>query len=51
LIEKLGTIRKRVIQRAARLTRPGRRLVVTLAKNGVAEHDFERLLRSWRRAA
>lgn len=47
VLEKLDTVRKGVIQRAGRLTRPGGRLTLTMAKNDRAAGEFERLLRPW----
>ena len=46
-----ATIRKRIVNRAARITRPAGRLVLTLAKNSAVEHAIERLLKPWIRAA
>jgi hypothetical protein len=46
VLEKLDTIRKGVIQRAGRLTRPGGKLTLTMAKNERLAGEFERLLRS-----
>ncbi|MEW6071649.1 MAG: transposase, partial [Planctomycetota bacterium] len=43
-IERIDTIRKRLIQRAARITRPQGRLVLTFAKTPEAERDFRSLL-------
>jgi hypothetical protein len=52
VFEKLDTVRKGVIQRAGRLTRPGGKLTLTMARNRRAADDFERLLKPWvRRAA
>lgn len=52
VLEKIGTIRKGVIQRAGRLTRPGGRLTLTMASNDRVAGEFERLLQPWvRRAA
>ena len=50
-LERVGTLRKTIIQRAARLTRPAGRLVITFAKSPAVEHEIERLLRPWGRAA
>lgn len=43
-VERIDTIRKRLIQRAARITRPHGRLVLTFAKCEEAEQDIRRLL-------
>jgi Transposase DDE domain group 1 len=51
LLERVATVRKRIIQRAARITRPAGRLVLTLATNSVVEDHIRRLLRPWRKAA
>jgi hypothetical protein len=48
VFEKLDTLRRGVIQRAGRLTRPGGRLTLTMAKNGLVAGAFERLLQPWR---
>lgn len=50
-LERVDTLRKRIIQRAARITRPARRLVITLARNAAVERDIRRLLEPWRRAS
>jgi len=46
-VERIDSIRKRVIQRAARLTKPAGRLVLTLARCHAVEHDFQTLLQPW----
>ncbi len=51
LIERIGSIRQRIIQRAARLTRPAGNLVLTFARNPKLESDLKRLLKPWGRAA
>ena len=51
LVERIDSIRKRIIQRAARLTRPGGRLVLTLAQCPAVEHDLRRLLDPLRETA
>ena len=51
VLEKIDTIRKGVIQRAGRLTRPGGRLTLTMAKNERVAGEFERLLKPWRQRA
>ncbi|MCB9870971.1 MAG: IS1380 family transposase [Planctomycetes bacterium] len=51
VFEKLDTIRKGVIQRAGRLTRPSGRLTLTMAGNERVAGEFERLLRPWARRA
>jgi len=43
-IERFGTLRKRLIQRAARLTHPQGRMVLTFAKGDETELDLTRLL-------
>jgi len=50
-VERIDTIRKRLIQRAARITHPNGRLVLTLAKCDDAERDFRHLLRVLPQAA
>jgi hypothetical protein len=45
-VERIDTIRKRLIQRAARITRPNGRLVLTFAKCEEAERDIRRLLQA-----
>ena len=40
----LGTIRNLIIRRAARITRPGNRLTVTIAADGRAQHEISRSL-------
>ena len=45
-LQKLDTMRKRVIQRAGRLTRPGGKLTLTMARNELVAGEFERLLGS-----
>lgn len=47
VLEKLDTIRKGVIQRAGRLTRPGGKLTLTMAKNDRVAAEFGRLLKPW----
>jgi hypothetical protein len=47
IFQKLGTLRRRCIQQAGRLTRPRGRLTLTLSQNAVVQDDFERLLRPW----
>ena len=51
VIEKLDTVRKGVIQRAGRITRPGGRMTLTMAHNERAEAEFERLFEPWARRA
>ncbi len=51
LLDRVATVRKRVIQRAARITRPAGRLVLTLATNKVVQDHINRLLRPWARSA
>lgn len=51
LVDRIGSIRKRIVQRAARITRPNGRRVLTFASNSFVERDLERLLRPWGRAA
>ena len=38
--EQLGTLRKKVIQRAARLTRPGGKLTLTMGINGAVKKEL-----------
>jgi hypothetical protein len=51
VFEKLSTVRRGVIQRAGRLTRPGGTLTLTMARNRRAADDFERLFQPWVRRA
>jgi hypothetical protein len=51
LIERVDTLRKWWIQRAARTTRHAGRLVITFAKGGDTESEIRRLLEPWGRAA
>ena len=51
LLERVDTIRKRFIHRAARITSHAGRLVLTLAKNSAVEQGIERLLKPWGRVA
>jgi hypothetical protein len=51
LLERVDTLRKHIIQRAARITRPAHRIVITLARNAAVERDIRRLLQPWGRAA
>ena len=51
LVERLDSIRRRVVQRAARLTRPAGTLVLTFARNPALESDLKRLLKPWGKAA
>jgi hypothetical protein len=51
VLQKLDTIRKGIIQRAGRLTRPGGKLTLTMAKNEKIAAEFERLLHPWRQRA
>jgi hypothetical protein len=51
LIERVDTLRKWWIQRAARITRHAGRLVITFAKGGDTESEIRRLLVPWGRAA
>lgn len=51
LLDRIDSLRKRIVQRAARLTRPAGNLVLTLARSHAVECEFDRLLRPWRRAA
>lgn len=51
LIERVDTLRKWWIQRAARITRHAGRLVITFAKGGDTESEIRRLLEPWGRAA
>lgn len=46
VLQKLDTMRKAVIQRAGRLTRPGGKLTLTMARNKLVAGEFERLLGS-----
>jgi hypothetical protein len=46
VLQKLDTMRKTVIQRAGRLTRPGGKLTLTMARNELVAGEFERLLGS-----
>jgi len=50
-VERIDTLRKRLIQRAARITRPHGRLVLTFAKCEEAERDLRRLLQTLPQAA
>lgn len=50
-VERIDTLRKRLIQRAARITRPNGRLVLTFAKSEEAERDLKRFLHSLQQAA
>lgn len=50
-IERFGTLRKRLIQRAARLTHPQGRLVLTFAKGADTERDIRHLLHAAHGAA
>jgi hypothetical protein len=43
-LQKLDTMRKGVIQRAGRLTRPGGKLTLTMARNEHVAGEFQRLL-------
>lgn len=51
LLEHIDSLRKRLVQRAARLTKPKGNLVLTFARSDAVEHDLEQLLRPWRKAA
>jgi len=51
MLDRIDSLRKRIVQRAARLTRPAGNLVLTLARSPAVEHDIERLLKPWGRAA
>ena len=46
ILEKLDTLRKGVVQRAGRLTRPNGKLTLSIAKSDKVVDGFERLLRS-----
>lgn len=50
-VERIDTLRKGLIQRAARITRPHGRLVLTFAKSEHAERDIRRLLHPLQKAA
>ena len=50
-VERIDTLRKRLIQRAARITRPHGRLVLTFAKCEDAERDLKRFLHPLQQAA
>jgi hypothetical protein len=50
-VERIDTLRKRLIHRAARITRPHGRLVLTFAKCGEAERDIRRLFQDLPQAA
>jgi hypothetical protein len=43
-VERIGTLRNRLIKRAARLTRPQGRLVASFASCPAAERDFRRMM-------
>jgi len=43
-LERIGTLRNRLVRRAARITRPQGRLVLSFAKCSEAEHDIRRML-------
>ena len=51
LVERIDSLRKRIIQRAARLTKPAGNLVLTLARSAAVERDIKRLLKPWGKAA
>lgn len=51
IFEKLDTLRRGVIQRAGRLTRPAGKLTLTMARSDKAADAFERLLQPWRNQA
>ena len=51
LLDRIDSLRKRIVHRAARLTRPAGALVLTLARSPVVEHELKRLLKPWGRAA
>lgn len=50
-VERIDTLRKRLIHRAARMTRPAGRLVLTFAKCDEAERDIRQLLHDLPQAA
>ena len=50
-VERIDTLRKRLIHRAARITRPAGRLVLTFAKCDEAERDIRHLLHEQSKAA
>ncbi len=50
-LDQLGTFRKKLVQRAGRLTRPRGRLTLTMAKNERVADEYEVLLKTWGRRA
>ena len=50
-LDRIDSLRKRIVQRAALLTRPAGALVLTLARSPAVERDLERLLKPWGKAA
>lgn len=50
-LERIGTLRKRLIQRAARITHPQGRLVLSFAKCPEAERDIRQLIHAASTAA
>ena len=51
IFQELNTIRRNLIQRAGRLTRPQGRLTLTISANASVKHELLQYLRSFRRAA
>ncbi|MBK8979705.1 MAG: transposase [Planctomycetes bacterium] len=51
VLERLDTLRRAVIQRAGRLTRPQGRLTLTMSTDDALAADFQRLLAPWQNQA
>ncbi|NDY96282.1 hypothetical protein [Wenzhouxiangella limi] len=49
--EMLGTLRRTIIQRACRLTRPGGKLKLTMSANQVTQDELLHILHALERAA